>query len=418
MNYRREKIISIIIIIVSLAIIAGITVKIFFFPASRQREFEVGIMPNIVGYSFFEVKDYYNEQFDLEVTGEEYSDQFLEGAILSQYPDAGSEYLVGGSNVKVTVSKGAKPVETTVSEVTVTEDIHAETEEEIPEEIQRVDGSIENPEAAFEHSYPDAELELTAVGMEVPESAKELADELYAVLRRHGADAGFLYYNPHTGGSLEYNADEKFSSGSIIKAVYARSILDSSIDLTAEYEMTEEMLNSQYEFVNGKPVGTFFTAEELIRAALVKSDNTAYKMLYNYIGYQKFNQYAAGLGLPQRMTDENYWFRLTARESAIYFKDIYAFSKQHVNGDFMLECMANAEYRDMFSAVLTDKTVHEKYGYLPQEDFYTLGDCAIVSGDTDYILTAYVRNTGENLDVKFFQDVAGITDKIHEIIMQ
>lgn len=141
-------------------------------------------------------------------------------------------------------------------------------------------------------------------------------------------------------------------------------------------------------------------------------------MLYNYIGYQKFNQYAAGLGLPQRMTDENYWFRLTARESAIYFKDIYAFSKQHVNGDFMLECMANAEYRDMFSAVLTDKTVHEKYGYLPQEDFYTLGDCAIVSGDTDYILTAYVRNTGENLDVKFFQDVAGITDEMHEIIMQ
>ena len=84
----------------------------------------------------------------------------------------------------------------------------------------------------------------------------------------------------------------------------------------------------------------------------------------------------------------------------------------------MLECMANAEYRDMFSAVLTDKTVHEKYGYLPQEDFYTLGDCAIVSGNTDYILVAYVRNTGENLDVKFFQDVAGITDKIHAKIME
>lgn len=418
MNYRREKIISIIIIIVSFAIIAGITVKIFFFPTAHQREFEVGIMPNIVGYSFFEVRDYYNEQFDLEVTGEEYSDQFLEGAILSQYPDAGLEYLVGNTKVKVTVSKGAKPVETTVSEVTVTEEIPAETEEEVPEEIQRVDGQIENPEAAFEHSYPDSELELTAVGMEVPESARELADELYAVLRRHGADAGFLYYNPHTGGSLEYNADEKFSSGSIIKAVYARSILDSSIDLMAEYEMTEEMLNSQYELVDGKPVGTFFTAEELIRAALVKSDNTAYKMLYNYIGYQKFNQYAAGLGLQQRMTDENYWFRLTARESTIYFKDIYAFSKQHVNGEFMLECMANSEYRDMFSAVLTEKTVHEKYGYLPQEDFYTLGDCAIVSGDTDYVLVAYVRNTGENLDVKFFQDVAEITDKIHEIIMQ
>lgn len=415
MNYRREKIIRIIVIIVSFAIIIGITLHIFLKPA-KPPAYEVGVMPNIVGYSYAEVRDYYSQQFYLEVTGEDYSDEFPEGAILSQVPAEGLEYLVGPTTVKVTVSKGAKPAETTVPEVT--EAIPEETEEEVPEEIQRVDGPIENPEAAFEHSYPEAELELTAAGMEIPDSAKELAEELYAVLRRHGADAGFLYYNPHTGGSLEYNADEKFSSGSIIKAIYARSILDSSIDLSAKYEMTEEMLNSQYELVNGQPVGTLFTAEELIRAALVKSDNTAYKMLYHYIGYSKFNEYAAGLGLPQRMTDENYWFRLTARESAIYFKEIYAFSKQHVNGEFMLECMANAEYRDMFSAALADKTVHEKYGYLPQEDFYTLGDCAIVSGGTDYVLAAYVRNTGENLDVKFFQDVAEITDKIHEIIME
>lgn len=417
MNYRREKIISVIIIIISFAIIIGITLHIIFKPA-KLPDFEVSVMPNIVGYSYQEVKLYYGEQFELNVTEEAYSDEFLEGAILSQYPAEGLEYLVGNTTVKVTVSKGAKPVETTVTEVTATEEIPTETETEVTEEIQRVDGPIENPEAAFEHNYPDVGLELTAAGMELPDSTKELADELYAVLRRHGADAGYLYYNPHTGGSLEYNADEKFSSGSIIKAIYARSILDSSIDLTAEYEMTEEMLNSQYELVNGQPVGTLFTAEELIRAALVKSDNTAYKMLYNYIGYSKFNEYAAGLGLPQRMTDENYWFRLTARESAAYFKEIYAFSKQHVNGEFMLECMANAEYRDMFSAALADKTVHEKYGYLPQEDFYTLGDCAIVSGGTDYILVAYVRNTGENLDVKFFQDVAEITDKIHELIME
>lgn len=415
MNYRREKIIRIIVIIVSFAIIIWITLNLFRTPPPESEY--TGVMPKIVGYSFEEVRTAYADQFELEVTGKDYSDTYLEGAILSQEPAEGAEYVVDHTTVKVTVSKGAKPAETTVT-TAVTDEVPTETETEAPEETPRVDGPIENPEAAFEHSYPEAELELTAMGMEVPESAAELTEDLYAILRRHGADAGFLYYNPHTGGSLEYNADEKFSSGSIIKAIYARSILDSSIDLTAEYEMTEELLNSQYELVDGQPVGTMFTADELIRAALVKSDNTAYKMLYHYIGYSKFNEYAAGLGLPQRMTDENYWFRLTARESAAYFKEIYAFSKQHVNGEFMLECMANAEYRDMFSAALTDKTVHEKYGYLPQEDFYTLGDCAIVSGDTDYILVAYVRNTGENLDVKFFQDVAEITDKIHTIIME
>lgn len=414
MNYRREKIIRIIVIIVSFAIIIWITLSLYRTPPPESEY--IGVMPNVVGYSFEEVRTAYADQFELEVTGKDYSDTYLEGAILSQEPAEGAEYTVGDMVVKVTVSKGANPAETTVT-TAAAEEVPTETETDAPEEIQRVEGPIENPEAAFEKNNPEAVLELTAAGMEVPESAEELAEELYAVLRRHGADAGFLYYNPHTGGSLEYNADEKFSSGSIIKAIYARSILDSSIDLTAEYEMTEELLNSQYELVNGQPVGTKFTAEELIRAALSKSDNTAYKMLYHYIGYSKFNSYAAGLGLPQRMTDENYWFRLTARESAAYFKEIYAFSQQHVNGEFMLDCLENSEYRDMFSFALPDKTVHEKYGYLPQEDFYTLGDCAIVSGGSDYVLVAYVRNTGENLDVKFFQDVAAITDKLHEIFM-
>lgn len=412
MNYRQEKIVSIIIIIVSLLIIAAVA-ALLLIPKPAEQKRENAVMPSIEGYSYEQVRTAYAGLFVLEMTGEEYSDKYPEGAILSQSIEVGAEYTPGAATVRVTVSKGAKPQETTVSEVT---EPYPETETAAETEVARVDGPIENPPAEFEKFVSEMELELTAVGMEIPEIGKETADELYAVLRRHGADAGYLYYDPQTGGSLEYNADERFSAGSIIKAVYARSILGSDVDLAAEYEMTEEMLNSRYELVNGQPIGTRFTVEELVRAALVKSDNTAYKMLYNYVGYDKFNAYAVGLGLRQRMTEENYWFRLTARESAIYFKDIYAFSKQHVNGNFMVECMANSDYRDMFGAALPDKTVAEKYGYLPQEDFYTLGDCAIISGDSDYILVAYVRNTGENLDTKFFRDVAELTDKIHEII--
>ncbi|MDE7288171.1 MAG: PASTA domain-containing protein, partial [Oscillospiraceae bacterium] len=194
MNYRREKIIRIIVIIISSAIIIGITVFGFLGTFSdwgweRDKEY-TGFMPNIVGYDYEQVRTAYQGWFDLEVTGEDYSDEFLEGEILSQDIAEGTEYTVGDATVKVTVSRGAKPAETTVTEVTVTEEIptETETETEVPEEIQRVDGPIENLAAVFERSYPEMELELTAAGMEIPDSAKELADELYAVLRRHGAD--------------------------------------------------------------------------------------------------------------------------------------------------------------------------------------------------------------------------------------
>ncbi len=408
--YEKEKIISVVIIIVSVVIMAGVALFIFFRPAEPPAQSDIETMPAIVGYSYKEVEACYERFFDLSVVGQEYSDKFAEGAILSQSIAEGKEYLKGMTTVEVTVSKGAKPAETTAP---VTEPPVETTT--IVTEPPKIDGPIDNLAAAFETSYPSSALDITTYNLEIPDGrGTEIINELYSLMRAHGADAGFLYYNPENGGSIEYNADERFSSGSIIKAIYARAILGAGIDLSAEYEMTEELLNSQYERVNDEPVGTMFTAEELIRAAVAESDNTAYKMLYHYIGYSDFNEYAKSLGLPQRMTDENYWFRMTARQTAAYFKDIYYFIEQHVNGVLMADCMENAEYREMFSAALSDKTVAEKYGYLPQEDFYTLGDAGIIYGaDSDYVLVVYVRGTGTSLNTEFFREAAALTDELH-----
>lgn len=412
--YEKEKMISVVIIIVSVAIMAVVGAIIIFTHDSSDTDEPKELMPDIIGYSFKEVQACYERFFTLEATGEDYSDTFSAGAILSQDIAVGTPYEKGNTTVKVTISKGAKPVETTapVTEPPVETTTTAETEPE------KVNGPIDNPAAAFETNYPSNALDIATYDLKIPDGrATEIVNELYSLMRSHGADAGFLYYNPQNGGSIEYNADERFSSGSIIKAIYARSILGADIDLSAEYEMTEELLNSQYERVNDEPVGTMFTAEELIRAAVAESDNTAYKMLYHYIGYKDFNEYAKSLGLPQRMTDDNYWFRMTARQTASYFKNIYYFIDQHVNGALMESCMENAEYREMFSAGLPNKTVAEKYGYLPQKDFYTLGDAGIIYGDdSDYVLVAYVRGTGSDLNTEFFCKTAELIDELHELL--
>ena len=414
----RDKIVSILIIFVSMVLMAGAIYFIIIRPGEADREkFNdtdiIEVMPDLVGYSYAEVKQAYAEYFEVVVDSQEYSDEFPEGAILSHIPAEGQEYIKGKTTVKITVSRGSEPSENPSADAESTEPEASEPEPVLVE----TDADVKNPPAEFESLIPEDEMDLTVTGIDIPYGrGEEILEELYGILRRRGADAGFLYYDPQTGGSIEYNADERFSSGSIIKAIYARSILGYDIDLDAEYEMTEELLNSQYELIGGKPVGTMFTAKELIEAALVKSDNTAYKMLYHYIGYDKFNKYSASLGIRARMTDDNYWFRLTVRESAIYFKEIYNFINQHVNGKFMRECMSNADYRDMFSSALPEKNVAEKYGFLPQEDFYTLGDCAIISGETDYIVVMYLRGTGENPNTQPFQDAAKLIDELHELI--
>ncbi len=417
----QEKIISILIIVVSLLLMGGIG---FTMIVENKKDDvineEILIMPDLEGYSYEEAKAYYKELFEISEAGQDYSENYPAGAILSQSIEAGKEYEKG-ADVKVTVSLGIKRSETEAAVTEITEQTVKEEESTAAEAvIDPADIVIDNSPADLETHIPEDEVELDMLGFgtEVPEGrASEIYDGIYKILRPKGVDAGYMYYDPQTGRSMEYNADERFSAGSIIKAIYARSILDGSVDMDAEYEMTEEMLNSPYELVNGQPVGTVFTVRELIEAALIKSDNTAYKMLYNYVGYDKFNHYAESLGLSQRMTDENYWFRLTARETMIYFKEIYNFISQHPNGALMKECMTNTEYRDMFAAALPDKTVAEKYGYLPQEDFYTLGDCAIISGeDDDYILVMYWRNTGSTADTSAFRQIAVLTDEFHEIM--
>ncbi len=72
---------------------------------------EVGKMPDIVGCSYQEVKTYYSKYFkEITVESQEYSSDYPEGAIISQSPAEGRDYLVGKVEVKVVVSKGPRMV--------------------------------------------------------------------------------------------------------------------------------------------------------------------------------------------------------------------------------------------------------------------------------------------------------------------
>ncbi len=274
--------------------------------------------------------------------------------------------------------------------------------------------------AAPKRAYVPAPVvrpEVKTSGIEIPKGkGEEFYKELCSVLKNKGADAGFFYYDPQSGASIEYNADTKFFAASVIKAVYIRSILDKDLDLDAEYELTKDLLDNGSELIDERPVGTKYTVRELIEAALIKSSNTAYRMLHHYIGHDKFNKYAASLGLPQRMNENTIWFNMTARELSVYFKDIYDFTKKSGYGSFMLECMEKAELKSLFISALPNKTVAEKYGYLPEKDIYTLNACALVLGENDYILIMCTHGKGDVLDTASFQRAAKAVDGLHELI--
>lgn len=407
-----ERLVSILIIVVSL-IASGVLVFYFLVLYDKGEEQQASEkMPAIVGYTVSDVEGCYSRFFTLNVE-EVYSD-YEAGVILSQSIAENQPYEPGNTVVNVTVSAGKQPEETAAPAETA----EAEAEQTTAAEPEREAGLlVDSPSFAFETASAGEASTLITSGIdESAEGMSEALDALYSVLIKRYGDAGFIYVDLESGAYAEYNADETFSAASIIKAPYVRAVLGAESDLDKEYEMTEEMLNSTYELVNGQPVGTMFSVRELACAAIEKSDNTAYKMLYNYVGYDCFNQLAEALDNPQRMTDENYWFKLTPRQTAVYFKDIYFFNEQHENGGLMKEYLANSERNDLFADELTEYTVCEKYGYLPQDDFYTLGDAAIVYADSPYIIIGYIRSSSSSLNTQFFRDCARCADDIHKLI--
>lgn len=409
MNNQKEKLISIFIIILSLLAFA-VAAFLLIFRSSDNEKAEDG-MPVIVGFSVDDVSANYGRYFTLDIEYD-YDTDYDEGVILSQSVSPDEPYKRGDTVVKVMVSGGKKSEQTTAS---TTEQTVPETT--VTEPVLQMSLLVDSPSFDFE-TMPEGEPS-TVITSGIDTENEDIAaalDDLYNSLIKKYGDAGFLYVNLENGASAEYNADVRFSAASIIKAPYIRSILGSQSDLSAEYEMTEEMLNSETELVNGKPVGTEFTIEELAKATIEKSDNTAYKMLYNYLGYDSFNELAEALGRDERMTDDNYWFKLTARETAVYFKDIYFFNELHQNGAHMKEFLSNSEHNDLFSDELREYTVCEKYGYLPQDEFYTLGAAAVVYSDSPYVIVLYIRSTSSNIKTELFHDCARYADNLNNLI--
>ncbi|MGN0598399.1 MAG: Stk1 family PASTA domain-containing Ser/Thr kinase [Oscillospiraceae bacterium] len=105
------------LVVILTAIAAGILIIVVAFTALAiikkigDEKTEIGKMPNIVGYSFQEVKTYYASSFkEITVESQEYSSDYPAGAIISQTPAEGRDYLVGKVEVKVIVSKGPRMV--------------------------------------------------------------------------------------------------------------------------------------------------------------------------------------------------------------------------------------------------------------------------------------------------------------------
>ncbi|MGI6717071.1 MAG: serine hydrolase [Eubacteriales bacterium] len=222
-----------------------------------------------------------------------------------------------------------------------------------------------------------------------PSQVSALVSTLKGIIDSAGVNVGFYYEELDTGYSIAYNKDKKFCSGSVIKAPYAMHLIAVGADLDEKLTLMSYQKMDGSGNLKNNAAGSSYTVEKLIEYAIIDSDNTAYRMLYDNYGFDYFNMYAYEFGIETGCSSTEYLGYLgflSAYESGILFKDIYNKSKTNQSAARLLGYLSNTKYHYLLEAGVTNHTVAHKYGYMTGA-YKVLHDVGIVLDSKPYIIS-------------------------------
>ena len=192
------------------------------------------------------------------------------------------------------------------------------------------------------------------------------------------------YYDIISGYQYAYNGTHSFPAASVIKAPFCRYVLgmaeQNELDLTMEMTYTEDMYVGGTGTIKDAEFGTVYTQAELIKLAIRKSDNIAFKMLRQVYPPTGFKQYAKSIGITDIAGIKNVSSsNISVVNAVTYMKDIYSY----ITGDNQYGKALETHMRSTVDPMIRSKyPVVRKYGWM--EGAYH--DMAIIKAPRPYIL--------------------------------
>ncbi len=215
------------------------------------------------------------------------------------------------------------------------------------------------------------------------------------------SDAGIYFRELNGGPWVGVNHDAQFSPGSLLKVPLAISVYQLSesdpglLSREAAYEgeaVTAEQYFKDETLLANEP----YTVEELVRRAIVYSDNTAAVLLAEVIGLDEVKESYERLGVSVPAAGQDY--STSVRTYASFFRILYnATYLDRINSEKLLSHLAESKFNDGLVAGLPAGTkVAHKFGErsLAGEDSVQLHDCGIVYHPKQpYLLCIMMRGT-------------------------
>lgn len=240
-------------------------------------------------------------------------------------------------------------------------------------------------------------------------------DELQKILSNCNFNISFSYENMDTGAAISFNDTKKFATCSTIKTPFVASLLKSGINLD---EKVTKMVNWSGDsgIVAKAKTGTEYTAKQLIKYTIQRSDNTAYYNLVKHFGYTQFNSDLKSIGANYSLGDSWIFTYCTSADMLKCYKEIYKYGEDSKLGKWLTKLMQDTDVNRQIGKALDSKyDVSQKYG----SDWSAVQyhDCAIVYADSPFVLCIFTNQYPEtNQSDKIFQEIANIIDRINNVI--
>lgn len=215
---------------------------------------------------------------------------------------------------------------------------------------------------------------------------------LYNAIHKGSNTCSFIAIRLSDGASVTYNVNRTYRCASSYKSFVSlytyKQAAAGALNMNTGLKYTYADYYGGSGIIKSSAIGTVYTLRQIADYSIRYSDNIAFTMLQRYINRDGLVEYAKSLGCPNAEGFEYSWPNVSALDAAIWWADLYAFSKSSALGAELYNVCLNATNPSLKKALNGEHPVAHKSGSMS----YYFHDCGIVESEDPYLIAVYTHN--------------------------
>ncbi|MES3006032.1 MAG: serine hydrolase [Patescibacteria group bacterium] len=265
---------------------------------------------------------------------------------------------------------------------------------------------MRDDQALMQERYPYLSKRIFAINPnDVIVNFIPLREALKDYVEKQDGKVGVYFEYLPSGTSIGINDKEEIKLASLSKVPIAMSILKKiergQMSLDDMLVIEKKHLNQKFGNLWKKGEGTSISINELIRYALVESDNTAYDLLFDQLTGKEINEVYEGLDIPIGTEEEEDLYPIVSPKNySSIFRSLYLSSFLRAeDSNYILKLLTQSKFNDKLRAGVPEEIlISHKIGVFTRIDNSrnVFIDCGIIYvPERPYIICAFVQDTDE-----------------------